>query len=410
MDNKIMESLDSISKGVSGLNSRIDSMDSRLTNLEKGVQVKPASDETYQALQKRFDELEAKQKSVVIMTPENLEKSKMDAKTKYFRTLFKALVNKDNDTLKGLEEMSKASNTYHYNTTVDGSAGAMGYYIPEEWSSNIVDLTVNYQNMNSVLPYVNMIPMNRTVMNLGEKLGNLTAGYIAAGSAITDSTTSAGNTALTAKKIACLANYDNEVLADVNPNILRMIEGDARNAFAYRMNYTVLSGSGATDYNNVGITGVLSASDTNVVTMASSAYNTIDTQDLADMIDAITVDINQGVFVFPKTLRGTIMNLTDAGGLIWRPSATNYGPETIWGFPVIWVNGILPATSAITADKKFGIFGDFTKGAYWGDRMSLEVAVDSSLRFDTYQTTIRWVRRGDAKIFGKCFSVLKTKA
>lgn len=395
----IEKMLGDISEGVKGISGGLSSLEKRVETLEK----KPASDETVKALQSKLDSMEASQKSVAIVTPEMMSRNKENEKVKFYRDLFGALIRKDYSKL---ETMQKASDTYHFNETIAGGSGNLGYFIPQEWSENIVDFTVNYQNRNSVLPFVTMLPMNRHILNVQEYLDGITAGMISAGTAITDSTSSGSQSVLTAEKIACLVNYDNETLADINPAILRTIENAAANAFAYRMNYVTLTGSGAEDYNNCGITGILNATGTNVVTMAASGYATVSVKDLADMIDGITVDIDQGVFVFPKALRAVIRTLKDEQGYIWKPNGNDI--ETIWGFPVIWVNGILP--SAPGANTKFGIFGDLRKGVVWGDRMSLEVSADTSVRFDKYQTAVRWVRRADAVVFGKAFSVLKTHA
>lgn len=359
----------------------------------------------------------AKIKSLKIISDVNSEKGMLDLKVKFYRNLIKAKLNNDQDAIKALAEVQdKFKYTYNFNETASTGSGNLGYFIPTEISSNIVDTGTTFAGQNSIVPLLNPIPMNSNAMDVGEYVNGIQAGYVAAASQLTDSVGSGGRYQLTAKKIAALVYWDNEALQDLSPALIRHIEGRAINAFDYRTNYIVLNGSGSANFANCGVTGILNASGTNAVTMASSAIGTISADDFANMIDAVTADDTNGVFVISRTFRPVIRTLKDTyGQYIMGSPAGNGGVETIWGKPVVWINSgsetaIMPAYSSVGAATAFAIYGDFGKGVLMGDRMTLEVDLDTSLRFDYYQTAIRYVKRQDFKVVPKFFAVLKTHA
>lgn len=68
---------------------------------------------------------------------------------------------------------------------------------------------------------------------------------------------------------------------------------------------------------------------------------------------------------------------------------------------------IMPRLSETAVDTAFVAYGD-PKKIIKGDRMTLEIALDASPAFTTYQTIVRWVKRMDMKVYGRAWSVLKT--
>lgn len=402
MDEKILEALGSIEKGINATSEQISKVSARVEDLEKAKTGSNTVDRAaYEALEKKLNEEIVNRKSVSIITPGDLKKGLIEKKIDFYKSVFKG----DKEKLRDM--MKTAAGTYQLNETDGTGSGQLGYFVPDEFSEFITNFDVKYGAF-SVVPLVYSIPMSTDSMFVNQYKNGIAAGMIGAHSTISDSAPSADRVQLVAKKIAALAYYDNELLQDLRPAVLSRIEDDARNAFDLRENYLILSGSGAADYNNASVTGILSSLTTNVVTMATSGFGDITADNLASMIDAIEIPIGQGYFVMHKSLRPAIRALKHNSQYIWSP-ADGGNVETIWGQPVIWVMGSnMPALSGTAAGTKFAIYGDFNKGVIKGDRLSLEVALDASKAFDTYQTAIRWVKREDFAVFGQCFSVLKT--
>lgn len=410
MNEKFMELLGQISESVKGITEKQIELEGKI---EK-TSAKQAPEENKE-LSEIKNEL-IKIKSFNVQTAARTEKGILDHRVEFYKKLFNAHFNKDAESIKELRDFNaEMRKTYEYDETAGTGSGNMGYFIPTEVSQNIVDLNVRFKAGNSIVPLLNPYPMNTNNLDVGEYIDGAEAGMIGAHSIITDSAGSAGRYQLAAKKIACLLYYDNELLQDVTPRLIQRIEGDAINAFDRRTNFCVLAADGSADFTNASVTGILNTSTVNTVTMATSAVGNISADDLASMIDAVTANIQQGYFVMSRTLRPVIRTLKDTYGQYIMGSPAGDGKlETIWGVPVIWINSgsstIMPAYSAIGADTAFAIYGDFANGVIMGDRMSLELAIDTSVKFDYYMTAFRYVKRQDIKIVGKAFAVLKTHA
>lgn len=424
---KIVATLGDIGEAVKGIVDTQKAQGEAIENLKKTHKEQAPAIAPEDALSKAVNEMSGKQKeltdeiakikSVKIFGEMTHEKSMIDEKVKFYKLLVRSKFRNDQAAQKELQEMSdKFKYTYNFNETAGTGSGNLGYFIPTEISSRIVDSGVSYQGQNSIVPLLNPIPMNSNAMDVGEYVNGIQAGYVAAAAQITDSVGSGGRYQLTAKKIAALVYWDTEALQDVSAALINHIEKRALNAFDYRTNYIVLNGSGSANFANCGVTGVLNASSTNTVTMASSSIGTLTADDFADMIDAVTADDTNGVFVISRTFRPFIRTLKDTHGqyIMGSPAGTG-AVETIWGKPVVWINSgtdsaIMPAYSGVGADTAFAIYGDFGQGILFGDRMSLEVDIDGSLRFDYYQTAIRYVKRQDYEVVPAYFAVLKTHA
>jgi HK97 family phage major capsid protein len=420
---KIVATLGDIGEAVKGIVDTQKTQGEAIDNLKKTHKEQAPADKGEDAMSKAVNDMAdmkseiAKIKSVKIFGEMSHEKSMIDEKVKFYKLLVRAKFRNDQDAVKELQSMSdKFKYTYNFNETAGAGSGNLGYFIPTEVSSRIVNTGVSFTGQNSIVPLLNPIPMNSNAMDVGEYVDGIQAGYVAAASQLTDSVGSGGRYQLTAKKIAALVYWDSEALQDVSPALINHIEGRALNAFDYRANYIVLNGSGASDFANCGVTGILNASGTNAVTMASSSVGTLDADDFADMIDAVTADDTNGVFVISRTFRPFIRTLKDTYGqyIMGSPAGTG-AVETIWGKPVVWINSgtstaIMPAYSGVGAATAFAVYGDFGQGILFGDRMSLEVDIDTSMRFDYYQTALRYVKRQDFKVIPKYFAVLKTHA
>jgi HK97 family phage major capsid protein len=331
----------------------------------------------------------AKFATLQMLTPQNTEKALMEKKIDFYKSVLSG-------------DRTKAA---AYSSTISTGEGQIGYFIPQEWSTYIIDLANSYGEIAS---RARIEPMSNHIKYVNRYKEGVTAGMIAAGSAITQTAGSATQYTLTAEKIAALIQINNETLADVTPGAIAAIEKDAARGIAKRMDYAVTEGTGASDYNNVGITGILASTATNVVTMAASGVSTMDADDLATMIDALIYKPEAPVFCFNHTLRPYIQALKDtAGNYVFTPAGPG-GVGTIWGFPVIWTWGIMPEATSVGSGTKFGFFGDINPGVTIGDRMSVEVMVNPYRLANQYQTEMTFIRRADAFVVGELFSVLKT--
>lgn len=281
-----------------------------------------------------------------------------------------------------------------------------GYAIPVDVAEGILDATADHGVFR---PVASIFPMTTDKVKVPE-VGALSAGYVQANEEITGQTpTFAGHT-LETQPISIIIPIDNSWLQDVNPKVVAKIEELAIKAFAEREDYCTLVGDGTEDYENAGVEGILTVCPTgNVVTLASSGVSTLDADDLSDMIDKPSGNIKNGVFYFDKSFRSVIRKLKEDNKYIFSPAA-NGDVDRIWGYEVKWMpSGILPAYSDVGADEAFGVFGD-PSYVMFGDRGSISVASSSEAGFTKNQTLVRFIKRQAIVVSGKGFSVIKTKA
>jgi HK97 family phage major capsid protein len=393
---EIIEKLETIEKGIETKLKDVEKIEREIDETKK---VNSFLKEEIEKMNKKVNEFEVSQKSISIITPEMSGKNLLQEKCKFYRAIFR----------KDLNALTKFKGIIGD----ESGSGVIGQVVvPEEFASTVISL-ITKSSESSIIPFVNTMPMAKATMNVPRVLNSLTAGMVAAGGEIPESQPKSLFDQLIAKKIAAIIYYDNEDLQDATPQLIAKIEEQAAEAFIYRENFAMLSGDGVSDYENCGILGVLNAVDTNVVDMTGDEFSDITVEDLAKLVD--TSGISNGTFIAHKTIRSVLRNLSDEGGKIWKPSEKG-DVDTIWGYPVIWADNdseddpILPALTDSAPETKFFIYGDLKSGIVRGDRLTLEVALDSSLKFNSYQTAIRWVRRVDAIVYGKKFAILKTGA
>lgn len=407
----VLQALEGIKSGVNTMQSEITSIKGEIDSLKNK---KPEIDlfKTEKEAIKAIEAEIAKFKSLGIQTPGSIDRNEKKEKAFSYKKLFNGLMNRDRELLKEFTpagDMMKQ--TYNNSETASTGAGQMGYFVPEEYAQDIINFDQKYSGMNTVVPLVRSVPMNREIVNLTEYLQGALALKVGAHTTISDFAGSAKQYQLTAKKIATMLFYDSELVADANPAFIAMVEEDARNAFEYRENWFILGADGTDDAYDAQITGILANTDVNTVTTSSSAFGSITYANILDMIDGVTAPIGEGTFVFNKTLRPTIRTLQDGAGHYIFDSKD--GLDTLCGYPVRWLTSKAPYLMPRLADSAtgtaFGIFGGFRDGVFKGDRMTLDLAISTDVAFASDQVALRWRKRIDYKIFGACFSVIKSK-
>ena len=336
----------------------------------------------------------ADMKTLSVMTEQSTRKALNDGKLNFYKSMFRGQIQKAAPTGTVLE------------TQTTNTAGQLGYFIPEEFSAEIVALQAKQGLYRA--GGARIMPMISNFLKFAMGTSGLSATRVAEGEEITATNAMcAERITLQLEKIAILTNYTLEFLENITAEGLNVIEQYVANAFATREDYIIGIGDGTEDANNAGVTGILKRTDTEIVTMDSTkdAFTDVSARNLLDMIAAMAYAPMRGAFIIHRTLYGVIASLavgTTAVTPVYNP-ATN----SIMGYPVIWVNTGFPTLSETAVSTKFIAFGDLEK-IIIGESRGIEFRSEYNLAYASEKQL--WLKRQDVRVIGQAFVCLKTAA
>lgn len=160
------------------------------------------------------------------------------------------------------------------------------------------------------------------------------------------------------KKLTAIVPWSDELAEDTEIDVVSFLAGRFSEKIAEKEDQAFFNGDGTATYG--GITGLLSSAGT-TVTMTGTSFETMDADDLIDMVDALPQGAHANAkFYLHRTNMSTIRRLKDNEGqyIYQRPSEA--GPATIWGYPVVLVEA-MPAKADSAEDTAFVLFGDLRK-------------------------------------------------
>jgi len=334
--------------------------------------------------------LEAERKTVP--TAGDATDKKIEAMEKMAQ-IIQAMAAKDYVTVKALTE---------------GTDSEGGYLVPEEFRAEVIRLAGEY---GIARRYCRVVPMTRDVMKFPTVESGVTASWVDEGGTIGTSQPTFGQVTLTARKLAAITVMTNELLADANVDVVRLLQQLFAEALAQAEDDALFNGSAGGN-----IPGILN--NANVTTVTMSAGNTsfadVTADDLADMIDQIPTNAARNArFYLHRNILTYLRKLKDNNGqYIWQPPASGQ-PGTIWGYPYE-LSEVMPDNSDDGAGKPFIVFGDL-RYVLFGDRqqvsikISTEGTVGNVKLFETDQQAIRFIERIDIQLaVPSALVVLKT--
>ena len=260
---------------------------------------------------------------------------------------------------------------------VDYGSGTGGELMSNEFRAELIR---NVEAVGQVFPLCRRVPLNTMgTTTYPKRTAGLTSYWTDLAAAIQRSGITFTTVTLTPKKVGTLTAVPNEMLRD--PGLLaaigQLIGTEITYAMADRLDNTVINGDGTADHG--GFTGILeSATITSVA--AAGGNPTIALLDVAD-IDNVIAGIaytyalpNARWIMSLSVLNGVCRRRTTAGDLIFDRGSQGF-PANLDGFPFT-IASRMPANAAITAGKKYAIFGDMRLAMYVG--MIGNVTIDRS--------------------------------
>lgn len=333
------------------------------------------------------------------------EIANLEGKEKTVRFI-KALYRKDRNELEALSKAAMAG----------GTAADGGYLVNDEFRGEIVRAI---EEFGIVRKLARVIPMRGDTLSLPKVTASVTVTWPGELGAGTGAQPTLAQVQLVAKTLVGLTPMSNELLEDANFDVIELLTEIFAEAIAGEEDNQGLAGSGSP------FTGILNASGTTVVTMASGqdtfAETTLD--DLRDLITQIKSSLLSGsVYVMHRNIWGIIQKLKENSqhvGTFQNPIVTGEAPKGVgvagylWGYPV-YLSDKMPGTTAVAT--KFVIFGNL-RYLYLGDRkqVAMSISTDATIGaynlFEMNMSAVRVVERIGLTVgLGSAFALLKTAA
>ena len=229
----------------------------------------------------------------------------------------------------------------------------------------------------------------------------ISAFFVGEGTTIPTSDISLNSVKLSAKKMATLQVFSNEISDDSVVSIAEMIAESVAQSFAILEDQCVFLGDGTSTYGGVnGLQNALLAGSRYTAT-SRTTFGALLLSDFESMIGQAKVYNGSSQprwYMSRAGFAASAMRLVDAvGGNTNATLATGPSMTTFLGYPVEFTEVLekrLTGTSAAT----FGYFGDLRKGVVMGSRKEITLALDSSRFFDSDSVALRAVARWDAVV------------
>jgi len=160
------------------------------------------------------------------------------------------------------------------------------------------------------------------------------------------------------QKMTAIVPWSDELAEDTEIDVVDFLANRFAEKISEKEDDAFFNGDGSPTY--AGITGVLNSALTSV-TMTGTTFESMDADDLIDMVDALPQGAHANAkFYLHRTNMSTIRRLKDNEGqyIYQRPSEA--GPATIWGYPVVLVEA-MPSKADSSEDTPFVVFGDLRK-------------------------------------------------
>jgi len=232
----------------------------------------------------------------------------------------------------------------------------------------------------------------------------VTAYFVGEGAEITASDKAWTQVELTARKLAALVRYSNELNEDALISIGDDLTREIAYAFAVKEDACGFLGDGTSTYGHV--TGVLNAVAAGSLYTAITGNTAFSTLDLADF-ESVVGKLPSYPGILPKWYiskagwAASMLRLTDAGGGNTAAMlAAGPGSMLFLGYPVRFCQTLNSTLTAQTSTKLLA-FGDLRMAALLGSRRGLAIAVSQDRYFEYDQIGIRGVERFDINVHSR---------
>ena len=278
-----------------------------------------------------------------------------------------------------------------------GSAG--GFLVPEEFSTDIIELLRPASVVRSLSPTI--VPMTRGNLTMPKLAGGSSATYIGENTNIGKTEPTFGQLVLNAKKLAALVPISNDLIRYSSPQADLVVRDDLVAAMALRSDLAFIRGDGAGN-NPKGLRNWAPAGN---VIAANATVNLANvTADLGKLVLALknaNVRMMRPGWVFTPRSEQYLMTVRDGNGnYAFRAEMLN---GTLWGFPYKTTTQV-PDNLGVGTNESEVYLADFAD-AVIGDAMTIMLDVSSEAAyhdganvvasFSLDQTVIRAIAQHD---------------
>lgn len=298
-----------------------------------------------------------------------------------------------------------------------GSAGNGGYFVPTEFSNEIIRLAPNYG-------VIRRNARNFPISSEGSitklpTVGSVSVFRVSEGAAIPASAPTTGQTTITIKKLGAIVPMTNELLKDANVDTVGVVAQLVAEALAGKEDDWGFNGLAAGE-------GIFQNASVPVVTMATgnTTYAKVTADDAASLLSQLDESALPGAkFYMSFSVFNSLRTQKDTTGryLIQEPGGGQ--PATLWNIPIEFVR-VLPKTTAGTqagtkflavGDLRYMLFADKRQyEAKWSDEATITDTdgLTSINLFTQDYSALRVTERIDIQLAEptKGFAVLKTSA
>lgn len=299
---------------------------------------------------------------------------------------------------KGLPFNYVSNNSDEIKAMGEATSTAGGILVPDEFSSNIIDLRESYGLFRQ---HVRIEPMGSETLNIRRRSQGMTVYYPGEGQTLTASELKFNSVLLTAKKYAALGVYSSELGEDAVINFGDRIAEEAAYAFAVAEDDNGFNGDGTSAYaSTIGIrTKIKGLSSTiadiaGLVVGSGNAYSELTLNDFLNVVGTLPVyaDTPNAAWFAHKYFYYTVMlKLALASGGVTE-SEVIQGQRTpmFLGYPVRFAQK-MPKAEANS--QVCTLLGDLNKGVALGDRRMITIAVSDQYKFDTDELAVKVTQR-----------------
>jgi HK97 family phage major capsid protein len=289
-----------------------------------------------------------------------------------------------------------------------------GFLVPEEFDTTLISLREKFGVFRA---NAKIVPMTTETIRIPRRTGGLTAYFVSETSAATESTKGWDQVTLTAKDVAVLSRYTNQLGDDAAINIGDDLAGECAYAFAVKEDQCGFTGDGTSTYG--GITGFtnkllnLSGTIANIAGLyvaTGTGYGTSWASTTLSDFNNVVGKLPQYAFVggnakwyCSQAFWGSVMQkLALAGGGNQVNQVLNGALAPMFlGFPVV-ITQAMPTVSAVS--QVACLFGDIAMAAKLGSRretsiqFSTEASVGGQSLWERNEVGIRAIERFDINV------------
>lgn len=282
-----------------------------------------------------------------------------------------------------------------------GTAG--GYLVPVDLANAILDLRDSY---GAFRRRARIVPMGSDTTSVARRPGGTGAFFVGENTAATETSATADNINLTAKKIASLIRLSNEIEEDAIVDMVDFVANEIAFAFAVKEDDCAFNGDGTSAYGRMrGIgTIVLDGNHAKAKVTAQSGHNTyalLDATDLASIVGSVRASAipNAAWFASLTCFANTFCRLSGTAGGGYLETGMVDGVMTPFynGFPVILTQKLPLVTSSLSGSMMLA-FGDMYAGAALGQRRAITLARSDDRYMDQDQIAILGTQRFHANV------------